>query len=134
MLGIRYGEIGERVIPDYIENLIRSILDFGNVHSHTVELDEEDSLKIENILNCNNLGIIMKSPYGNHIIQKYITSIHFKEYTKFIYDYIMINFMDIAQTKHGVCVIQKCVSEGEPDQRGKLYDLILQNFDELIKD
>ena len=90
--------------------------------------------KIENILNCNNLGIIMKSPYGNHIIQKYITSIHFKEYTKFIYDYILINFMDIAQTKHGVCVIQKCVSEGEPDQRGKLYDLILQNFDELIKD
>ena len=63
---------------------------------------------------------IINSPYGNHIIQKYITSIHFKEYTKFIYDYILINFMDIAQTKHGVCVIQKCVSEGEPDQRGKL--------------
>ena len=90
--------------------------------------------KIENILNCNDLGIIIKSPYGNHIIQKYIISIHFKEYTKFIYDYILINFMEIAQTKHGVCAIQKCVSEGELDKRRKLYDLILQNFDKLIND
>ena len=90
--------------------------------------------KIENILNCNDLGIIIKSPYGNHIIQKYIISIHFKEYTKFIYDYIFVNFMEIAQTKHGVCAIQKCVSEGELDKRRKLYDLILQNFDKLIND
>ena len=42
--------MGERVIPDYIENIIRSILDFGNVHSHTAELDDEDTLKIEKIL------------------------------------------------------------------------------------
>jgi hypothetical protein len=42
--------------------------------------------------------------------------------------------MEIAETKHGVCVIQKCVSEGDINQRGKLYDLILQNFYDLIKD
>ena len=48
--GVRYGEPGERVIPEYIEDIIRSVLDFGNVHSHTVELDAEDTLKIENIL------------------------------------------------------------------------------------
>ena len=50
LIGVRYGEMGERVIPDYIENIIRSILDFGNVHSHTAELDDEDTLKIEKIL------------------------------------------------------------------------------------
>ena len=48
--GVRYGEPGERVIPEYIEAIIRSVLDFGNVHSHTVELDAEDAIKIENIL------------------------------------------------------------------------------------
>lgn len=48
--GVRYGEPGERIIPDYIEAIIRAVLDFGNVHSHTVELDAEDTLKIENIL------------------------------------------------------------------------------------
>ena len=96
--------------------------------------DKNFSSKLENILNTKELGIIIKSPYGNHIIQKYITSIHFKELNKFIYDYVLINFMNIAESKHGVCVIQKCVSEGDIIQRGKLYDLILQNFDELIKD
>ena len=89
--------------------------------------------KLENILNNKDLGIIIKSPYGNHIIQKFIVSIHNKEYTKFIYDYVLENFMEIAETKHGVCVIQKCVSEGDAYQKGKLYDLILLNFDELIK-
>ena len=49
-IGIRYGEIGERVVPEYIEKIIRSVLEFGNVHSHTVELDCEDIQKIENIL------------------------------------------------------------------------------------
>ena len=98
-----------------------------------VSLNQTLATKIENILNCNDLGIIMKSPYGNHIIQKYLISIRFKECTKFIYDYILANFMEIAETKHGVCVIQKCVSEGDIIQKGKLYDLILQNFDELIK-
>ena len=99
-----------------------------------VSNDENLSKKLEKILNTKDLGLIIKSPYGNHIVQKYLTCIHFKELTKFIYDYIFLNFMNVAESKHGVCVIQKCVSEGEENQRGKLYDLILQNFDELIKD
>ena len=49
-IGVRYGVKGDRIIPDYIENIIRSVLDFGNVHSHTVELNDEDTLKIEKIL------------------------------------------------------------------------------------
>lgn len=99
-----------------------------------VSQNENLSKKLENILNSEDLGLIIKSPYGNHIIQKFIVSIHFKELTKFIYDYVLFNFMNVAESKHGVCVIQKCVSEGDLEQREKLYDLILQNFDELIKD
>lgn len=48
-LNIRFGEKGERIIPDYIESIIRSVLEFGNVHSHTAELNDEDNLKIEKI-------------------------------------------------------------------------------------
>ncbi len=47
--GVRYGEQGERVIPEYIETLVRCILDFGNIHSHTVELSADDQMKIESI-------------------------------------------------------------------------------------
>lgn len=47
--GVRYGEKGDRIIPEYIEGVIRAILEFGNIHSHTVEIDEEDLKKIEGI-------------------------------------------------------------------------------------
>ncbi len=90
-------------------------------------------IKFINNINMNDLSIICKSAYGNHIMQKFLTSIHNLENTKFIYDYIYNNFMEIAETKHGVCVIQKCVSEGNKIQRKKLYDLIMKNFDKLIK-
>lgn len=49
-IGIRYGEVGERILPEYVEKIIKSVLEFGNVHSHTVELECEDIQKIENIL------------------------------------------------------------------------------------
>ena len=110
---------GTRVIQKLIEKIC-SIPDLMN--------------KFINDLNCKDLGIIFKSPYGNHIMQKFLTTIHMSKYTKFIYDYTFDNFMEIAETKHGVCVIQKCVSEGDEKQRKKIYDLILQNFDSLIKD
>lgn len=48
--GVRYREPGERIIPTYIESIIRSVLEFGNVHSHTVELDADDLIKVESIL------------------------------------------------------------------------------------
>ena len=42
--------------------------------------------------------------------------------------------MNIAQSKHGVCIIQKCVTEGDEVHREKLYKLIINNFSNLIKD
>ncbi len=47
--GVRYGNDGDRVIPIYIENFIRSILDFGNSQSHTVELTTADKQNVESI-------------------------------------------------------------------------------------
>jgi len=102
-----------------------------------VEIVSSDSIllnKFINNINMNDLGIIFKSPYGNHIMQKYLTTIHSPEHTEFIYNYICQNFMEIARTKHGVCVIQKCVSEGDEKRRAKIYELIMANFDLLIKD
>ena len=84
-------------------------------------------------LNSKDLGIIFKSPYGNHMIQKFLVTNHTSEYSNFIFYYIYKNFLDIADSKHGVCVIQKCVSEGDEKQRAKLYELILNNFNILIK-
>ena len=84
-------------------------------------------------LNNKDLGIIFKSPYGNHVIQKFLMT-NIQEYSNFIYNYVYKNFMDIAGSKHGVCIIQKCVTEGDEMHRDKVYKLILNNFNNLIKD
>ena len=85
-------------------------------------------------LNTKDLGLICKSAYGNHVLQKFLIIVHNPVYTQFIYDFIFSNFLEIAKTKHGVCVIQKCVYEGDEVQRKKIFNLIVQNFDIIIKD
>ena len=85
------------------------------------------------ILNSKDFGLICKSQYGNHIIQKIILTFHSSEYTNFIYNYIFKNFFDITNSKHGVFIVQKCVSEGNKIQREKLYKLIFDNLIDIIK-
>ena len=84
-------------------------------------------------LNSKDLGVIFKSPYGNHSIQKFLEMAQSYEYSNFIYNYIYNNFLDITNSKYGVCVVQKCVNEGNEKQRNKLYELILNNFNNIIK-
>lgn len=45
----RYGEEGDRIIPKHIERIIRSVLELGNTCSHSVELEDEDKEKIEEL-------------------------------------------------------------------------------------
>lgn len=46
-IGLRYGKEGDRIVPRYIENILRLVLDLGNKHSHTTDLEVMD----ENQLN-----------------------------------------------------------------------------------
>ena len=85
------------------------------------------------ILKNDYFGLICKSQYGNHIIQKFLLTFHSSEYTIFIYNYIYHNFIDISNSKHGVFIIQKCISEGNKIQREKLYNLINDDLSALIQ-
>ena len=85
------------------------------------------------ILKNDDFGLICKSQYGNHIIQKFLLTFHSSEYTIFIYNYIYHNFIDISNSKHGVFIIQKCISEGNKIQREKLYNLINEDLSALIQ-
>lgn len=85
------------------------------------------------ILNSKDLGIICKAQYGNFIIQKYLLTIQNPEYTNFIYNYIFQNFFEIANLKHGVCVVQKCIAVSNEVQRRKLFALILKDLITLIQ-
>ena len=85
-------------------------------------------------LNQKDIGILMKSAYGNHLIQKFLEKIKDIQLTNFIYIYLYKNFMDIVKSKYGVCVIQRGLSEGNKNQRENFFNLILINLNEIIKD
>ena len=85
------------------------------------------------ILNNKDFGLICKSLYGNHIIQKYLVTFHSFEYTFFIYKYVFENFIDITNSKHGVFIVQKCISEGNEKHRERLYKLIIDNLLTIIQ-
>ena len=85
-------------------------------------------------LNKKDIGILFKSAYGNHLIQKYLTIIKDNQLTNFIFIYLYKNFMDLAKSKYGVCVIQRGLSEGNEIQRKKIIELILYNLDQIMKD
>ena len=84
-------------------------------------------------LSNKNIGILFNSPYGNHILQKYLSIIKKKEFTNFLYNYIYNNFISLIREKHGVCVLQKSILEADEEQRKKLLDLILINLEIIMK-
>ena len=112
-------EHGSRVIQKLLER----------IHTNPLLMN-----KLIFYLNKKDIGILFKSGYGNHMIQKYLVIIKNVELTNFIYNYLYKNFMDIASSKYGVCVIQKGLSEGNISQRKKIVDLILTNLNGIMKD
>jgi len=68
---------------------------------------------------------------ANHIIQKFIFNIKFP-YNNFVYEEIYKNFIYIALTKYGCCVIQKCLIHGNKEQKEKVIFLILKYTFSLI--
>ena len=85
------------------------------------------------LLNNKDYKIICNSQYGNHIVQKFISTMHSSEYTNFIYNNIYQNFLEYANNKHGVFIVQKCISEGNEKQRKLIYQLICENLFALIE-
>ena len=63
---------------------------------------------------------------ANHIVQKFLINIQYP-YNNFIYEELYKNFMYIAITKYGCCVIQKSLINGNKEQKEKIVYLILQN-------
>ena len=85
-------------------------------------------------LSNKNIGLLFKSPYGNHILQKYLSIVKKKEFTNFLYNYIYNNFIPLIREKHGVCVLQKSILEADEEQKKKILDLILNNLELIMKD
>ena len=85
------------------------------------------------ILNNKDFNKICNSQYGNHVVQKFLSAVHSSEYTNFIYNNIYKNFLLFSNNKHGVFIVQKCISEGNEIQRKIIYQLTVDNLFSLIE-
>jgi hypothetical protein len=72
-------------------------------------------------------------PYGTHVIEKVVSC--FKEdYIDFIYNFVINNFMKLANHSNGLCVVKKIIIhalKGETFE--KLKDLLISNAMILIQ-
>ena len=112
-------EPGSRTIQSLIENI------------------KEHSLLINKFIYClnnKNLKKLFLSPYGNHVIKCYLSTIKQKELTNFIYNFVYNNFIDIVKEKYGVCIIQQCFWEGDEKEKKQIIILIILHLDYIIKD
>jgi len=48
-------------------------------------------------------------PFGSHVIEKLLTCFE-EEYINFIYNYIIDNFLDLANNNNGICVVKKILT------------------------
>ena len=71
--------------------------------------------------------------YGTHVIEKIIT--HFEEnYTSFIYDYVLDNFLSLANHINGICVVKKVLIHcHKPEIHNYLKQFAYDNALELIE-
>ena len=81
----------------------------------------------------NNIAHIAVDENANHIVQKMIICLK-SPHTNFIYEEILTNFIRISTTKYGCCVIQKCLSHGNQEQKDSIILSILNNTYHLIVD
>ena len=119
-LEISHSHNGTRVIQKLIEK--STILKQGSniIQKYLIEMIKGNVYEFSNDENA------------NHIIQKYIINIHYPN-NNFIYEELYQNFMFIAITKYGCCVIQKCLISGNKEQKEKLIYLVLKNTFTLIR-
>ena len=48
-------------------------------------------------------------PFGSHVLEKLLTCFE-EEYVNFIYNYIVDNFLDLANNNNGICIVKKILT------------------------
>ena len=76
---------------------------------------------------------LSKDLNGNHVIQKCLQEFE-AVYCQFIFDAICDDCYAIATHRHGCCVLQRCLDQGNKDQFEKLCDELVKDTERLTLD
>ncbi|KAL7203051.1 hypothetical protein ACSBR1_034488 [Camellia fascicularis] len=69
---------------------------------------------------------LIKNMNGNHVAQRCLQYL-MPEYSEFLFEAVISNFVELATDRHGCCVLQKCLSHSDGDQRRRLICEITSN-------
>ncbi|KAL6927868.1 hypothetical protein ACO0SA_004491 [Hanseniaspora valbyensis] len=99
--------------------------------SELMEFDEGVQALIDTFKG--NIISLSENLNGNHVIQELLASLNPKD-IQFIFDEVYENIEEVSVERHGCCVLQRCIDNGDSNQISKLCELILKHTLELSKD
>ena len=70
---------------------------------------------------------------GNHVIQKCLHEYSLDD-SQFVYDEFLDGCYEIATHKHGCCVLQKCITKADPENKEKLINKVIELTSTFVKD
>ena len=71
-------------------------------------------------------------PFGSHVLEKLLTCFE-EEYINFIYNYIVDNFLDLANNNNGICVVKKILTfTHKKNLHDKIKIIVKENALQLI--
>lgn len=95
--------------------------------------EKERTVFAELLLNDYNYMKMCLDRNAVHVIEKVITC-YTQKSIQFIYDFVLVNFLNMAVNSTGLCVLKKVISHcSEVQTIGMLQKLICQNFNLLVE-
>jgi hypothetical protein len=79
-----------------------------------------------------NIKELAKDPFGSHVLEKLLSCFE-EEYINFIYNYIVDNFLELANNNNGICIIKKILTfTHKKSLHDKIKSIIKDNRLQLI--
>ena len=101
---------------EFLKGIEKSIVKLSSDSIGTYPIQtiiEHVGSKIEKIIIVNALKDSVKElcvdPFGSHVLEKMLTCFE-EEYINFLYNYIIENFLDLANNNNGICVVKKILT------------------------
>ena len=124
---------------DFLKGIEKSMVKLSSDSIGTYPIQtiiEHVGSKNEKIIIVNALKDSVKElcidPFGSHVLEKLLTCFE-EEYINFIYNYIVDNFLDLANNNNGICVVKKILAlTHKKNIHDKLKIIIKENALQLI--
>jgi hypothetical protein len=124
---------------DFLKDIEKSMvkLSSNSIGTYPIQtIIEHVGSKNEKIIIVNalkdNVKELAVDPFGSHVLEKLLTCFE-EEYVSFIYNYIVDNFLELANNNNGICIVKKILTfTHKKTIHDKLKILIKENGLQLI--